>query len=226
MIGILDSGKGGICAYRVVRRLLPRADILYLADRKNAPYGNKRPEELTRLTSRAINRLHSLGAEKILIACCTASSIHKELGNPERTISVPIITPTAACAASMTKNGRIAVIATEATVRSGKFSEAITARLPSARVFELAEPGLVALIESCADREAIQAEADTICRKIRALECDTLVLGCTHFSHARGIFEKTLKCVGIADAAEVGALALIRLTADIKTDENGKILYM
>ena len=71
MIGIFDSGRGGIASLTVVKKLLPRVDIAYLADRKNAPYGTKSERELKLLVRRDIARLRELGAEKILIACCT-----------------------------------------------------------------------------------------------------------------------------------------------------------
>ena len=223
MIGIFDSGRGGIASLTVVKKLLPRVDIAYLADRKNAPYGTKSERELKLLVRRDIARLRELGAEKILIACCTASSIYYALSESEQVLCVPIIEPTAKYAASLSENGRISVIATEATVRSGSFSRAIKRARAGAEVFELACQRLVGMIENLAKDDVIKEEILKISHKIRASGCDTLVLGCTHFSHAESIFRDVLGDIKIADSAAVGALAI----ADkIKTEENGKILYM
>lgn len=223
MIGIFDSGRGGIASFMRVRGLLPHADLAYLADRKNAPYGTKSPERLKRLVSEDIRRLRELGAQRILIACCTASSVYDALPKEQREISVPIIRPTAEYAASLTENGRIAVIATEATVKSKRFSAEIENSLPGVRVFELPTQHLVSLIENRAERGEIEAEALRISDWVSRNGCDTLVLGCTHFSHASRIFESILGNVRIADSAAVGAYAIVN---GIKHRENGKILYM
>ena len=95
MIGIFDSGVGGFSAYRTVRRMLPRENILYLADRKNAPYGTKSKDEILSFTKNNIKRLSAMGAERILIACCTASSVYDLLSEEEKEISLPIIRPAA-----------------------------------------------------------------------------------------------------------------------------------
>ena len=116
MIGIFDSGVGGLNAYYELKRLLPDEDFIYLSDRKNAPYGTKSEDEIIALTRADIKRLKNAGARKILIACCTASSIHHKLDDEERQISLPIITPAAEIAAKSAK--RILVIATEHTAKS------------------------------------------------------------------------------------------------------------
>ena len=82
MIGVFDSGAGGIDTVRHLRGLLPFADICYIADRKNAPYGTKSKNEIVALAVNNIKHLELLGAERVLIACCTASSVFDFL--PER----------------------------------------------------------------------------------------------------------------------------------------------
>ncbi len=101
---------------------MPREDIIYLADRKNAPYGTKTKEELIALTKKDIQRLREMGVRQILIACCTASTVYHYLDQIEREISLPIITPAAELAA---KYGRVYVIATRRTAESGAFGRAI-----------------------------------------------------------------------------------------------------
>ena len=123
MIGIFDSGVGGLSAYRELRLLLPRCDIIYLADRRNAPYGTKTKDELIKLVKHDILQLKNMGAEKILVACCTASTVVPHLDFEERRCVLPIIFPAARVAARL---ARVTVIATEHTARSSAFIVAVT----------------------------------------------------------------------------------------------------
>ena len=224
MIGVFDSGVGGICAFREVRRLLPREDIVYLADRKNAPYGTKSEDEIIALTKADIKRLKTVGADRILIACCTASSVYDHLDKEEREISLPIIRPAAEKAA---QGKGIAVIATERTVKSGIFTREVR-RLSDAPIFEFSAQRLVALVE-CGCRDGrINAEGERELERIKELikrvNADTLILGCTHFSHLEGEFQARCGVRTVSPARE-GALALVNM---IKTrrKENGKTIYM
>ena len=226
MIGIFDSGVGGKISLYEIRRLLPRADIVYLADRKNAPYGTKSPSEILRLVSEDIRRLRERGAEKILIACCTASTVWERLSESEREISLPIIRP-AALTAARVSGGAVTVIATEATVKSGAFKAEIKRLSPTLTVTEIAAQELVSLVEGGAadgrltprDIKIITATAE----RIKETKADTLVLGCTHFSH----LEKTLEALTGAKTvspAKEGAMALAREPAARK-NEGGRVIY-
>lgn len=224
MIGVFDSGVGGICAFREIRRLLPRENIIYLADRRNAPYGTKSEEEVTALTKASIKRLKERGAEKILIACCTASSVYENLDEAERRISLPIIKPAAIKAAS----GRcVLVIATERTVASGIFAKEI-GRLSDARVEEFAAQRLVYLVENgCRDGKLnaeCERELETVERLVKELRADRLILGCTHFSHLKK--ELFNRCrIRIISPAREGALALVK-TIKASRLEGGRTIYM
>ena len=211
MTGIFDSGVGGLAAYYELRRLLPREDIIYLADRKNAPYGTKTKDELIALTKKDIKRLLDMGAERILIACCTASTVYCELDESEQAVALPIITPASSVAA---EGERIAVIATEHTVRSGAFSREIRAFSSSAEVIERAEQRLVWLIES-GNRDGrlsveCYAEVHRIAEWVTDIGADTLVLGCTHFSHLESTLGGMLSGVRIVSPAKEGATALYK----------------
>ena len=225
MIGIFDSGVGGICAFRQVRRLMPRADIVYLADRKNAPYGTKTRDEIIALTKADIKRLKAFGADKILIACCTASSVYDLLSEEEKEISLPIIRPAAAKAAKEGK--RIAVIATERTVLSGVFEKEI-GTLTDAPIIQLAEQNLVALVEGgCRDgriNSECKGEIERISRITRGFGADILILGCTHFSHLEGELQKRCGIKTVSPARE-GARALVKMIKQCRK-ENGRTIYM
>lgn len=205
MIGVLDSGRGGLVAYKELRRLMPRVDITYLADRKNAPYGNKRPDEILRLTECGIRRLREVGCEMILIACCTASSLHDLLPEELRNISIPIITPTA----RLCRDSRsVLVIATEHTVKSGAFSREIK-RFSDANVREIPMQPLVSLIEWGNDTKGAVNEIVEMCDGY-----DTLILGCTHFSHLYDDLRARLPEVKILSPAHIGARKITNIKAD------------
>ena len=153
MIGVFDSGDGGLLAVEKIRERSPECDLIFLADRENAPYGTKSRAEIIRITKRNIKRLKELGASRILIACCTASSIYGELSEEEKSIAVPIIMPSARRAASITKTGKIAVISTEATARSGAFERALKSLLPCPAIYTEPAGELVSLIEK--DRKSV-----------------------------------------------------------------------
>lgn len=220
MIGIFDSGVGGICAYKEVRRRLKREDIIYLADRENAPYGTKSQDELVALTSRDITRLRNLGARKILIACCTASSVHSLLEPELRDISLPIIKPSARVASAFS---RVAVIATEHTVRSGAFGKAI-AKYSDSLCFEFAHQELVALVESGERGASLRNSLMRIREEIQSTLADALILGCTHFSHLEGELRELLPTTHIISPAREGAVALTE-SLEYELPEGGRIIY-
>ncbi len=208
MIGIFDSGVGGLASAEILQKIFKNEDIVYLADRKHAPYGTKTKEELISLATKDILRLKSYGARLILIACCTASTVYPYLDKELRDISMPIITPASKIAA---KGQRIAVIATEYTVKSAAFSKEIS-RFSDSKVFEIPASELVTIVEG-GERDGLITEKGknavfAVSEKIKKAFPDTLVLGCTHFSHLKKSFQAFLPDVRIVNAAEEGALAL------------------
>ena len=226
MIGIFDSGVGGICAFKQVRELLPNEDIIYLADRRNAPYGTKTPDEILRFTENNIKKLKGCGAEQILIACCTASSLYERLPPWAREISMPIIRPAAALAAELSEN--VAVIATEHTCKSHAFKREI-GRLSDISVSELAEQELVALVEmgnrdGRIDREC-EEHLDRLAGRIEATNSGTLILGCTHFSHLEYEIQERLPKINIISPARVGAMEIVK-KINSQNKENGKTRYI
>lgn len=217
MIGVFDSGVGGLTALAELRRLLPRTDMIYLADREHAPYGTKSEEEILSLAESCIKRLITAGAEKILIACCTASTLHSRLTEGARGITTPIIAP-AARAAQRVSRGKIAVIATEATVRSHAFRRELLA-IGECEVTEHPAQELVAMVESGAsdERPLTSEEKSKLSRLLEPIEAsraDTLILGCTHFPHLRGHIAAMLPEVKLISPSREGALEIARSTED------------
>lgn len=213
MIGVFDSGKGGLVSYRVLRELMPREDLIYLADRKNAPFGIRSEGEIVRLTECGIRRLSDLGCELILIACCTASSMHELLPRELREMSIPIITPTA----RLCRDSRnVVVIATEHTAKSGAFRREI-AKFSSASVREIPMQPLVSAIEWGLGTDFAVKEITELCRG-----ADTLILGCTHFSHLYDELRAVMPEINILSPAHIGAEEIRKITID---RGNGRDIY-
>ncbi len=195
MTGIFDSGRGGVTVAKELRALLPSEDIILLCDRKNAPFGSKNRYELTEIATENIRLLASLGAERVLIGCCTASAVYPYLDEESRQIAIPIIEPIASAAERATENGKIGVIATEATIRSRVFRDTLT-RDGYTNICDIALQWLVSEIEGGFSDECPNGKS------IKRLECalmplkdygiDTLILGCTHFPVVSGIIADIL----------------------------------
>ena len=220
MTGVFDSGRGAYNTAEFLKVLLPTEPVRILTDRANAPFGTKSREELLPILRSNLLRLDSLGANIKLVACCTMSSLLPYLNEEERRGALGVVEPTARAALRLTRNGRIAVIATERTVSEGAFSKQITGLTPSVAVTELVASELVGIAERGGPLSREDGdEIARVCRLVRACSADTLILGCTHFSSLRKQIKSLLPDILIADSAREGAAALVPY---IKTKEKKK----
>ena len=215
-LGIFDSGEGGNNLLRHARRRNKRDDILFLCDRANSPYGTKRDFELSGIVNENVRLLKGMGAEKIIIACCTACTVYDRLTDTEDVL--PILTKTAT-AAERVSDGKIAVIATGRTVASHAFKNAIT----GCEVIEIEAQPLVGIIDGGECDKNHTRATEQILRDIlkRGAGADTLILGCTHFSSLSGLCRKIGREYGIrhtVDSARVGATLVPRAAGDGGTD--------
>ena len=223
MIGIIDSGIGGENTAKTVRRLYPALDILLLKDTKNAPYGTKSQNELVHITERNVELLLKNGASRILIGCCTASTVYHKLSDSAKKVSIPIIEPTANLARVLTKSGKLALIATERTVKDGAFSRLLGNSLSLSMPCQ----SLVSLVEDGAhDGRLSQKEArflDDLLSPLEHSEADTLILGCTHFPSLENEILKRVKKYGIEKTASSALAAALELKhyKDAKAYERG-----
>lgn len=181
MLAVLDSGEGGRLTLAMLRRFVKKEDITLLMDTENCPYGEKSPEELLAIVKSRVKALRALGARLVLLGCCTASTVYPMLPEELRRVTLPIIRATALRAVSLSENGRIALLATEATVSSGAFDKYADCLSLSS----LAAPELVRAVESgeCDLRHAKNTEdkLDLLLSRLCRSGEDTLILGCTHF---------------------------------------------
>ena len=211
-LGIFDSGEGGYNLLRYARLRNNRDDVIFLCDRANSPYGTKRDYELRHIVTENIATLKRMGADKIIIACCTACTVYRELTDTEDVY--PILGLAARVAERVSKR-EVAVIATGATVRSGEFARQIRSRV----VREIEAQPLVAMIDGGARDGDIPREVTDYLDGLvtRAEGADTLVLGCTHFSSVKEYLKRIGRQHGIeriVDAAEVGAMLTERVITE------------
>ena len=212
-VGIFDSGRGGEAALRRLTELAPSVDAVLYCDRENAPYGTKTEEELIKLVSDDIDRLLSLGAEIILMACCTASAVYAHLSAERQRIAIPIIEPTSREALRVADGKPIGVICTSASAKMRAFESEIHRLSPKTEVYTLPCQRLVALAEAGVSDGNItptaKAEIEGIREYFKDRGIGALILGCTHFSY----FESTLEgAVGtrVINSAKIGARELVR----------------
>lgn len=196
MIGMFDSGEGGMNVLRAFRGLCPCEDVIFLRDRARCPYGGKSHRQIIGICRENVSYLRSVGADEVLIACCTASAACSGEEWTDRRLH-PIIDPVASAARRATENGKIALIATAATVASGAFDRSLGHSL----VRSVACPGLVRMVEGGVKdgsvRTTDRAEIEYTLLPLSGSGADTLILGCTHFSSLRETVSDIAKKYGI-----------------------------
>lgn len=181
MIGLFDSGLGGLTVVRRVRERLPLADLVFFADQAHVPYGPRTPENLYDLLVTNLAWLDAQGPDAIVMACNTTCAIADRFGWPKTNATVFDLIDSATRAIAHGRHRRIGVVATEATVKSGAYGRRIRDRLPGTEVFEVAAPALVPLVEagSIEGDEPRTAVAEA-CAKLPP-RLDAVVLACTHY---------------------------------------------
>jgi len=185
-IGVFDSGLGGLTAVRKLLEVLPGEDIVYLGDTGRVPYGGKSRETILRYAIDDTEFLMRRNVKSILIACGTVSSnALREVQEAAGAIPVTgIVELSARKAANSTRSGKIGVIATAATIRSGAFGNAVRRYLPDASVTEKACPLFVPLVEDGRihpGEPLIELCAREYLAPMQEAGVDTLILGCTHY---------------------------------------------
>ena len=210
-IGIFDSGVGGLTVYRALHNLLPNEHFIYLGDTARVPYGTKSMATVERYAIENSQFLASRGIKMLVVACNTASAL--ALPKIRESIGldvVGVIGPGGRKAVELTKekaNPRIGVIATEATVASDAYFEAIRRASDNAEVYQTGCPLFVPLAEEnwTAEPETFSIAAKYLA-KMKEFGPDTLVLGCTHYPILRDVIQQTVgENVKLVDSGEATA---------------------
>jgi glutamate racemase len=197
MVGVFDSGVGGLTVLHECLVSLPGEDYLYFGDNGNFPYGNKSPDEL-RQRALAISR-HLIGQdiELLVIACNSATAAAgdevRRLGEQAGVPVVTVVRPESEIASAITGNGRVGVLATPATVRSGAYRDALDAQGRPLEVTEVAAPDLAPMIQNdlSFDDDLIET-VRAYCAPLKRAGTDTLILGCTHYPLIAPVIQRIL----------------------------------
>ncbi len=188
-LGVFDSGIGGLTVVRELLRQLPDEELRYFGDVARVPYGNKSAEAVTRFSREIAAFLLARDVKALVVACNTASAL--ALPALERELPVPVIgviDSGARAAVARTQSGRIGVIATSSTVRSGAYAAAVRALRPDVEVVERACPLFVPLVEEgWIDHPVTRQVAHEYLAPLEDHRLDTLILGCTHYPLLEGL---------------------------------------
>jgi glutamate racemase len=217
-IGIFDSGVGGLTVMAAIAKSMPHERLVYLGDTARLPYGTKSAETVSRYAVQATRALMRFDVKLVVVACNTASAVALPV-LAAALAPVPVIgvvEPGARAAVAASRNGHIAIIATEGTVRGGAYVRAVHALKPDATVAQKACPLLVALAEEgWTEGDVPERVTERYLREMLEstdVKADTLVLGCTHFPvFAKQIAKAAGASVTLVDSAETTASEVARL---------------
>lgn len=219
-IGVFDSGIGGLTVLKEILRFLPGEELLYLGDTARVPYGTKSPTTVLRYAHEAAAFLVGRQVKMLVVACNTASSV--AIPELEERFNLPVIgviEPGARKAVSLTRGGKVGVIGTEGTIRSGAYTRAIRALDPAIEVFAAPCPLFVPLVEEgWTDHQVAHLVAREYLEPLKARGIDTLVLGCTHYPLLKATLHQALgDKVQLIDSAEETAHLVARILGEKKT---------
>jgi glutamate racemase len=220
LIGVFDSGVGGLSILDEALRQLPQHDYIYLADSANAPYGEKSGSWIAERSLNLCKYLADSGCDAIVVACNTATA--EAIKQIREQLKIPVIgvEPGIKPAAMQSQNGVVGVLATEATLKSDKFN-ALLATLPSnCQFIKQAGAGLVPLIE--AGKADSEETLDLLAKHLEPIQdagSDTLVLGCTHYPFLRKAIRKLLgDSITLIDTSEAVVRQLKRQLEQLASD--------
>ena len=211
-IGVYDSGFGGLSVWRELRRRLPNESLTYLGDGKNCPYGGRPKEEITRFAMAAVERLVEEGVKLVVVGCNTATTAAIEQLRA-RWSDMPIVglEPAVKPACLQSKSRRIAVLATEHSLRSDMFLATASRYASDVEVLKVVGEGFVELVERGAEHSA---EAEAAVRRVvgplLSEGIDKIVLGCTHYPFLRELIEREVEGYDI-DVVDSGAAVARRV---------------
>lgn len=224
-IGIFDSGIGGLTVLKEIYKLLPNENLIYLGDTARVPYGIRSPETVIKYSLQCAEFLYKKGIKLLVVACNTSSSISLDILRKKHDIPViGVIEPGTKTALKVTKNNKVGVIGTEATIQSKAYPSTIRNLNPNMVVFSKACPLFVPMVEEGILEGAI---ADLIIerylKEIKESGIDTLILGCTHYPLLKKAIKKYMKDINLVDSAEAVAQDVKRLLIENNLLNNQKI---
>lgn len=215
-IGLFDSGIGGLSIMKEIRRLLPEEDLIYVADSKYCPYGERTSEEIIKRSFIITKFLLTKGVKLIVVACNTASIAALQSLRDNFNLPFVGVEPAVKQAALHTKDKKVGVLATELTLSGERFSSLVEKFAGGLNVINQPCPGLVEKVEAGEiDGSETEALVKEYIEPLKAYGVDVVVLGCTHYPFLRPIVEKFLGAgVKVIDTGEPVARQTRRLLAE------------
>ena len=183
-VGIFDSGLGGLTALSALRELMPEENIVYFADTARNPYGTRAPEQLRRMAGENLAFLAGFGVKAVIAACGTMSTNATDVLHASKIPVVNVLEPSVAAMAAVQGDAPLAVIATDASIRSGGYTRALQRSCPGREVAALACQEFVHLCETghtAPDDPLVQEAVARCLAPLKAVKPAALLLGCTHF---------------------------------------------
>lgn len=222
-IGVFDSGLGGLTVVKQLIQFLPNEKVVYFGDTARVPYGTKSPSTIIRYSSEIAQMLLSYRVKMIVVACNTASSL--ALDSLAKSLAIPVmgvIEPGARAAVNVSQKGRIGIIATNSTIRSGKYAQEIHRFNRKAKVISQACPLFVPLVEEgWHDHPVTYTVAQEYLSKLKKERIDTLILGCTHYPLLKNVIHTVMgPKVNLVDSAEWvahGVREMLRQKGNLRT---------
>lgn len=226
-IGIFDSGLGGLTVVKELMKQLKNESIIYFGDTARVPYGNKSKATITKFSAQIIRFLLTQDVKAVIIACNTVNS-NCELELKEMfpdLIIEGVVNPGVIMASRETKNGRIGIIGTEGTVKSGRYKEQLNALHPEYQIFSKACPLFVPLVEDgWINRDVTKMVISEYLKELIDQDIDTLILGCTHypilFDDIKSVVGEKIKLINPANET-AHQMKLLLLNEDMRSNNAG-----
>ncbi|NCG20780.1 MAG: glutamate racemase [Rhodobacterales bacterium] len=214
MIGVFDSGIGGLTVLAALRRVFPQRNLLYLGDTARVPYGTRSPETVVRYSQRVASWLHQQNVQAIVVACNTATTHALPTLQAAGAIAgVPVfgvVDPGVQAALRVHSKGAIAVLGTDGTISGGAYQRLLLERAPGVPVLTRSCPLFVPLVEEgWIDGTVPEQIAEAYLAPLRG-KVDTAILGCTHYPLLKPVIRKVLPGVTLVDSADATANAVLQ----------------
>jgi len=224
-IGIFDSGVGGLTVFKEINKEFPNANIYYLGDTARVPYGNKSKETIIRYSLECANYLRNFNIDVLVIACNTASSHALDILRNQLDIEViGVIDPGVETALKFTKNKKIGVIGTQATIRSNSYKNKLLEKDKDLEIYQKPCPLFVPLVEEgMIDNHIAEMVVKEYLDDLVKKGIDTLILGCTHYPLLKNTIQKLYPHINIVDSSKATARYLKSLFPDFNEEGDKRI---
>lgn len=217
MIGVFDSGMGGLTAIKQIVKMMPQEDIIYFGDTGRVPYGTRSKNTIIKYACQDVRFLLSKNVDAILIACGTVSANAIDVLRQEFDVPIfGVVEAAAKKACELTRNGKVGIIGTNATVKSGAYVEHIRSIREDIETVSTPCPLFVPLVENGftdPDDQITYLTAEKYLADIKVSGADTLILGCTHYPIIAPVISKVLPGVSLINTGAEAANRLFEKVA-------------